>query len=119
MRFKIDENLPAEAAAVLSQRGHNAETALAEGLGGSSDADVSRACINEARALVTLDTDFADVRSHPPEESPGIIVLRLKRQDKPAVLQVLARIAVLLETEPLHGLLWIVEEDQVRIRPQA
>jgi hypothetical protein len=37
-------------------------------------------------ALVTLDTDFCDIRKYSPQDYHGLIVLRLKRQDKPHVL---------------------------------
>jgi len=45
-----------------------------------------------------------------------LIVLRLKRQERPLVLEVFERLLPLLETEPLDGHLWIVEEERVRIR---
>jgi hypothetical protein len=44
------------------------------------------------------------------------MVLRLKRQERPLVLEVFERLLPLLETEPLEKHLWIVEEDRVRIR---
>ena len=60
--------------------------------------------------------DFADIRSYPPSEFPGLIVLRLRQQDKPYVLDVLARLIRLLDQEPLEQHLWIVDEKQIRIR---
>ena len=119
MKFKVDENLPLQVAEVLRQRSHDVFTVREQGLGGSSDLSVFRACLEEERALVTLDIDFADMRTYPPETTAGIIVLRLQRQDKGTVIQVLNRVCVLLESEPLFGLLWIVEEDKVRIRPRT
>jgi predicted nuclease of predicted toxin-antitoxin system len=118
MKFKVDENLPSQASEIL-RRDHDVATVREQGLGGASDADVFRVCANEERALITLDVDFADMRTYPPEPMAGIIVLRLGRQDKQTVVQVITRVAVLLQSEPLKGLLWIVEEDKVRIRPRA
>lgn len=66
--------------------------------------------------MITLDTNFADIRAYPLAHFPGLIVLRLHRQDKPHVLEVINRLLPLLSTEPLEHLLWIVEEDRVRIR---
>jgi hypothetical protein len=37
MRFKIDENLPIDAAELLAAAGHDAHTVLQEGLGGNPD----------------------------------------------------------------------------------
>ena len=60
--------------------------------------------------------DFADIRNYPPAEFPGLIVLRLRQQDKPCVLDVLTRLVQIIPREPLEGHLWIVEESRVRIR---
>jgi hypothetical protein len=46
----------------------------------------------------------------------NFIVLRLARLDKPRVLSVLQRLLPVLESEPLVGKLWIVEEASVRVR---
>lgn len=115
-RFKVDENLPAEVAEYLRRAGYDAENALDQHLGGSSDADILAACQREARALLTLDTDFADIRTYPPARYAGLVVLRLKRQDKLHVLEILARLLPVLSREPLSGCLWIVEEERIRIR---
>ncbi|MDD3827343.1 MAG: hypothetical protein PHY79_15365, partial [Anaerolineae bacterium] len=60
--------------------------------------------------------DFADIRAYPPAEFPGLIVLRLRQQDKPHVLEVLTRLIKLLGQEQLDRQLWIVDEKRVRIR---
>lgn len=116
MKFKVDENLPVEVAEVLRQFGHDAITVLEQHLGGSADAEVASVCQREGCALVTSDTDFADIRTYPPEEFPGLIVLRLRWQDKPHILQVFRRVIVVLSIEPLEGHLWIVEEGRIRVR---
>lgn len=116
MKVKLDENLPAEAADVFREGGHDAATVLSQSMGGTPDSTLASVCQRERRALVTLDTDFADIRAYPPSEYPGFLVLRLKRQDKPHVLDVLRRVLPVLDAEPLVGRLWIVDEDRVRIR---
>ena len=73
-------------------------------------------CRSEDYALVTLDTDFADVQSYPPDEYSGIIVLRLRQQDKTHVLGMALRVTQMLSSQPLVGRLWIVEEERIRIR---
>jgi predicted nuclease of predicted toxin-antitoxin system len=116
MKFKIDENLPLEAAESLRQAGYDAVTVLEQRLGAATDSDVASICQQEARALITLDVDFADIRVYPPERFHGLVVFRLRRQDKRRVLSVLERLIPLLPSEPLLGHLWIVEEERVRIR---
>jgi predicted nuclease of predicted toxin-antitoxin system len=116
MRFKVDENLPVEVAHLLREAGHEATTMLEEHLGGSDDRTVASICQQESRALVTLDLDFADIRTYPPAQYAGMVVFRLARQDKSHVLEVCARVIPLLSHEPLVQRLWIVEENRVRIR---
>jgi hypothetical protein len=75
---------------------------------------LSEICKSERRVFVTL--DFADIRTYPPENYSGLIVLRLARQDKPHVLGVFRRMLKAVGHEPLDGRLWIVEENRIRIR---
>ena len=62
MKFKVDENLPIEAAELLRQAGYEATTVHEEKLSGSTDLNLASICQQESRALVTLDVDFADIR---------------------------------------------------------
>jgi len=115
MKFKIDENLPVEIVKLLEDNGHNAVTVLEQNLGGKPDSHIAEVCQKEKRALITLDTDFSDIRTYSPNKFYGLIVLRLKRQDKPYVLSVVSRLINILLKEPLQRHLWIVEEGRVRI----
>ena len=54
LRFKLDENIPGEAAEQMRSAGHDVHTVLGEGLGGRPDHEVLHACQDEARVLVTL-----------------------------------------------------------------
>jgi len=83
MQFKIDENLPVEAADVLQAAGHEATTIHDEQLVGQPDPNVAQVCRDEWRALVTLDLDSSDIRTYPPDQYRGLIVLRPRRQAKP------------------------------------
>lgn len=116
MRFKIDENLPIDVAELLRHEGHNAITVVDQDLGGEADSHIVRVCQQEERALITLDTDFADIRAYPPKQFPGLVVLRLRWQDKPHILEVLGRLTPVFSSEVLEGRLWIVEEERIRIR---
>jgi predicted nuclease of predicted toxin-antitoxin system len=116
MRFKIDEHLPLEMKDLLGQHQHDAVTVTDEGMAGSIDPDVAQVCRKEARALLTLDLDFSDIRAYPPEEYHGIVVFRPAIQSITTVLRLTTRLLTLFEREPLEGHLWIVEDHQVRIR---
>ena len=116
MKFKIDENLPAQAATILQQAGFGAHTVLDEALCGAADQTLASRARDEARVLITLDLDFANIRAYPPSLYSGIIVLRLNRQDKATVMAFLRRtIQVLRERSPV-GELWIVQRDHIRFR---
>lgn len=118
MNFKLDENLPAEAATILADAGHDVATVLAEKLGGHADLQLAAACKTEDRALITLDTDFANIRRFPPREYPGLVVLRLARQDTPHVLAPFLRASWRsYRANPCPATSWIVEAHRVRIRP--
>ena len=116
MRFKLDEHLPLEVKDLLEQHKHDAITVVEEGMSGSIDPDVAQVCRNEARALFTFDLDFSDIRAYPPEDYHGIVVLRPAIQSITTLLRLTTRILRLLEQDPLKGHLWIVEDNQVRIR---
>lgn len=116
MKFKIDENLPVEVSELLVETGYDTKTIHDQDLIGSVDPEIATICQEEGRALVTLDTDFADIKTYPPSQYSGLIVLRLRRQDKLYVLNIIKKIIPLLSTEPLEKRLWIVEESRIRIR---
>ena len=80
MRLKLDENLPSELARLFIEAGHDAVTVLDQDIGGATDAIVASACLSEGRAIVTMDTHFADIRGYPPHLYSGIVVFRLDSQ---------------------------------------
>ena len=71
MRFKLDENLPSELASLFREFGHDAVTVLDQGMGGTDDSDLASVCAREQRVLVTLDKDFSDIRTYPPNRHAG------------------------------------------------
>lgn len=84
-KFKVDENLPVEVAKLLNQAGYDALTVYDESLVGEKDPQIASACQLEKRALITLDTDFADIGAYPPGDFPGFIVLRRRSfEERPA-----------------------------------
>lgn len=85
MRFKIDENMPLEAADLLRTAGHDASSVHEQALGGRPDGAIASTCRLEARVLITLDADFSDIRTYPPADYPGLIVLRLPKQSAPGM----------------------------------
>lgn len=116
MRFKIDENLPVEVADILQAKAFEALTVYQQNLSGVNDANLAQICRNEKRILITLDMDFADIRSYPPEEYYGFMVLRVKRQDKLYIMKIISEVVEVLLHESPIGQLWIIEEGKIRVR---
>ena len=116
MLFKTDENIPLEAVDILRAAGHDTLTVFDQSLSGRPDSRIASVCRRESRALLTLDTDFCDIRTYHPADYPGLLVLRLPRQSAPEIVRVIRRMLEVLKTTDCHGQLWIVEHDRIRIR---
>ncbi len=107
MLFKLDENLPVEIAELLSDLGHDAKTIKDQRLQRVNDRVLLERCDKE---------NFSDIRTYPPQEHEGIIILRVGNQSKKHVIGVFKRILPLIDQEPINKRLWLVEENAVRIR---
>jgi predicted nuclease of predicted toxin-antitoxin system len=116
MKFKIDENLPAEFAELLREAHYDALTVVEQKLEGQPDENIAEICSQEERILITLDIDFTDIRVYPPSKFPGFIVFRVYKQDKYHLISLLKELIPLFKKEPVSHQLWIVEEDKIRIR---
>jgi len=116
VRFKTDENLPIEVVQLFVGHGHDAVSVVDQELSGCPDPEVAEVCAAENRVLVTLDTDFADIREYPPGSHPGIIVFRVPRQDKQSILGVTRRLLHALSEQNPGGVLWVVDGRRIRVR---
>lgn len=116
MKIKLDENFPRGAQEFLRNLGHDCHTVFDEGLAGGSDERLIEICSAELRLLFTLDLDFADIVTYPPDDYAGIVVFRLSRQDTPFVLSRLTEAIPTLEDLVLEGHLAIVNDTRIRYR---
>lgn len=116
MKIKVDENIGRSGVNLLRQTGHDVTTVPEEGLSGSADDVVLRACVSEGRTLVTLARDFGQVPRFPPRDSAGIVILELGAPATITLLQSrLREFLTLAATRPVEGELWIVEPGRVRV----
>lgn len=116
MKFKIDENLPIEFADLLQAEGYDASTVYYESLKGTKDSILIAVCQVESRILITLDTNFANTLAYPPHLYEGIVVLRVRKQDKPYLISFFQKVIPSFSQNPIRNHLWIVEEGKIRIR---
>ena len=115
MRFKVDENLHVEVADLLRGQGHDALTVFDQGLRGRGDHDIADMCRSENLVLLSLDLDFSNILLYPPENYPGLIVLRLRKKSRAAVRRIVTKVINHLNKETLAGRLWVVDEHRIRI----
>lgn len=96
MRITLDENLPAGLVPLLVGLGHEADTVPTEGIAGKDDDVVWRMAQADGRFLVTQDLDFSDVRRYTPATHHGLLLVRLPKPGRTALLE---RVASLFRTE--------------------
>ena len=77
MKFKLDENLGTRTQHLFKEAGHDIHTVRQENLQGTVDRHLYQICCDEQRCLVTLDLDFTDVLRFPPQQTNGIVVIRV------------------------------------------
>jgi predicted nuclease of predicted toxin-antitoxin system len=113
--LKVDENLPPDVADILRDEGHDALTVAEQSLRGVDDEELFEIVNREGRGILTTDVGFADITRKPPADTPGIVVLRLRKQSMAAVRSVVHRLARVLDEGAIRGKLWIVEHDRIRV----
>jgi len=120
LKIKLDENLGNAVLRLFQQAGHDTSTVASENLCGVADQDLIQRCKQEARALVTLDTDFANPLRFRPAEYSGIAVLRPSKPISTIQLNELCRtLEEALVREDPRGKLWIVERGRIRIYQES
>jgi predicted nuclease of predicted toxin-antitoxin system len=116
LKIQVDENLPVAIADDLRAMGHDADTVDAERLSWADDPTVIAAATAAGRALLTLDKGLADVRTYPPANYAGIILLRPTTAGRNMVVRfVRDHLPHLPDIDP-RGRLIVISEAGVRIR---
>ena len=116
MKFKLDENMPADLAKFLRNQHHDVCDVVEEGLAGEDDPPVLEAATGEGRILLTFDLDFADIRHYPPGTHAGIIAFRLRDQRWKTLAKPVKRLLDGNVLDNLNNGLAIVDETRVRFK---
>jgi len=116
MKIKLDENVPAGLKPVLTALGHDADTAIDEGVAGCRDPVVWAAAVAANRFLITQDLDFSDLRSFAPGTHPGILLLRLRDPSRADLLQKVESLFCSEPVESWQGCFVVATDHKLRIR---
>ena len=116
MKFKLDENLPAELLDDLRAAGHEADSVPGEQLTGAPDAVLLDRVRREARVLLTMDKGIGDVRAYPPENYAGIVLFRPPSAGRGVTLSFVRRHLASVFDRDLAGHLLVVTEGGLRLR---
>jgi predicted nuclease of predicted toxin-antitoxin system len=116
VKVKIDENLSRAHRRILEAAGHEVADVYDEGLAGASDDVLWSHVCEEGRFLVTLDTDFSDVRRFSPGSHPGILLLRTIHPSVPTVAMILRRVLEERDLTSLTACLVVADEVRTRVR---
>lgn len=116
MKIKLDENIPANLVAVLSELGHDVDSVLLEGMKGKADDVVWRAAKDAGRFFITQDLDFSDVRQFRPGTHPGVLVVRLRQPGKSALAERIKEVFRNEEFSTFRGCFVVLTERKLRVR---
>jgi len=99
--------------------GHESLDVRDAGMGAAQDSAIARYAQEQRFCLLTGDFGFADIRSYPPQDYFGIVVLAIpEKANRDQILRLVRNFAADGELlQHLPGRLAIVESGRVRLRP--
>jgi predicted nuclease of predicted toxin-antitoxin system len=116
VRLLVDEALQDALDHRLAESGHDVTHVRLLGLAGRTDDEVMALALQEARVLVTTDTDFGTILALTGAAGPSVLLLRGVSDSVTgrvaAIIDVLPRV----EYELSQGAVVVIEEDRYRIR---
>ena len=76
MHIKVDEDLPFAVAPRLRELGYECSTVVGQGSAGTKDPQLWEIVQQHGQFLMTADKGFGDLRSYPPGQHHGVLLLR-------------------------------------------
>jgi predicted nuclease of predicted toxin-antitoxin system len=117
VRFLIDQNLSPLLAQALGEAGHDAVHVRDIGLASADDAAVLAAAREDARILISADTDFGGLLADAGASLPSVILIR-RLQGRRAAEQAELLLAHVhdVQDDLVRGCIVALDEDRIRIR---
>lgn len=117
MRFLVDQNLSPTFASLLSTTGHDVVHTGDIDLATADDQSIVTTATEQARVIVSADTDFGTLLAQSGARSPSVLLLRLRRPRRARQLAELLFANLDAVAEDLEaGAIVIVEDERVRVR---
>jgi predicted nuclease of predicted toxin-antitoxin system len=116
MKFKIDENLPAEITEDLCALGHDAKTVFDQDMSGTDDERLLKRVAEESRVFLTMDKGIANITVYQPKRFSGLVLFRPNQAGRGVVLAFIRKILPSVLELDLNGRLVVVSEAGIRIR---
>lgn len=116
MRFLADECLPQKTVLLLRKSGFKVVTAKESDLLGADDKIIFNTAVSHKLILITVDQDFSNIISYPPQTHNGIIVLKLTKSNEIQVNELLVKFLKSIDYSSVKGNLIIIDKNKVRIR---
>jgi len=117
LKFLIDENLSWRVAQTLQKWGFDAVHIRDVGLKGKEDKIIMEYAIKKNRVLLTLDSDFADIRNYPPGTHKGIIRFKVKFASSDVITECFKKLIAHIDSKILaSGAIVVTDCKRYRIR---
>ena len=116
MNITLDEHVPERLVSVPGDFGHEVDTVRAEQLSSRDDAAIWSVAQSVGCFLITQDLDFSDVRRYTPGTHAGLLLMRLAKPGRDALLE---RVSMLFATESVdewRGCLVVATDRKVRVK---
>ena len=116
MKFLVDEDILYKTAAHLVDLGYDAKHVRDVGLKGRTDEEIIGFARANGLVLITMDSDFSDIRKYPPGTHPGIIRIKLRYPPVHRVNKILTNLLIKIQDLKINGCLVIADYYHFRIK---